>query len=94
MEFQDNPNYRTDIDNAFQKGDIKEFINSLKDEDYRNYIQKKYELIVDSFEKLDKNKDSVIDYDELISFLDGNMTVMNTDKISLARNLIKTLLRR
>lgn len=73
--YQNKANYPVDMENAFQKGDIKEFINSLKDDDYRNYIQKKYEIIMQSFEKIDKNKDSVIDYDELISFLDDSMGV-------------------
>ena len=71
----ENKNYKEDMEQAFEKGDIKDFLNSLKDEKYRNYIQKKYELIIQSFQKVDKNKDSVIDYDELISFLDTNMTV-------------------
>ena len=76
MDYGDDPNYSGDMEKAFQKGDIKEFINSLKDDDYRNYIQKKYEVILQSFQKIDKNKDSVIDQNELISFLDENMTVI------------------
>lgn len=69
--------YREDMENIFEKGDIKDFINSLKDEDYKNYIQKKYEIILQSFNQIDKNKDSIINYDELISFLDQNMTVIS-----------------
>ena len=75
--FEDKHNYREDMENVFEKGDIKDFVNSLKDDEYRNYIQKKYEIILQSFEKVDKNKDSVIDYEELLSFLDGSMTVNN-----------------
>ena len=76
------------VENAFQ-GDMKEFINNLKDEDYRIYIQKKYDIILESFKKIYKNKDSFIDYDELISFLDDCMGVKFCYQNSKERNLIK-----
>lgn len=76
MELNDNPNYQNDMENAFRKGDISDVISTIKDEDYRNYIQKKFEIIIQSFQSIDKNKDSWIDFDELINFLNSNMTVI------------------
>ena len=63
------------MENVIQKGDTSEFMNSLKDDEYRNYIQKKYELILQSFKTIDKNQDSNIDFSELVEFLDKNMGV-------------------
>ena len=70
---------KNDMENAMQKGDTSEFMSSLKDEEYRNYIQKKYELIMQSFKIIDKNHDSNIDFSELVEFLDKNMGVLYTN---------------
>ena len=50
-------------------------MNSLKDEDYKKYIHKKYELILQFFDKIDTNKDGMLSYNELVTFLDTNMNV-------------------
>jgi Ca2+-binding EF-hand superfamily protein len=70
----DYQNYKEDMNRAFQ-GDPNEFMNSLKDEDYKKYIHKKYELILQFFDKIDTNKDGMLSYNELVTFLDTNMNV-------------------
>ena len=70
----DNQNYKEDMNKAFQ-GDPNDFMNSLKDDEYKNYIHKKYELIMQFFQKIDTNKDGMLSYNELVTFLDQNMVV-------------------
>lgn len=76
VEYQ---NYKQDMNKAFQE-DPNEFMNSLKDEDYKKYIHKKYELILQFFDKIDTNKDGMLDYNELVTFLDSNMNGKKFDK--------------
>jgi len=87
----ENKNYKDDMNKAFQ-GDPNEFMNSLKDEEYKKYIHKKYELIVQFFQKIDTNKDGMLSYNELVSFLDQNMSVITYLKFRTVRNLIRNLL--
>ena len=71
-------NYSTDhIDkgNTSNILDIKGFKDSIKDKEYANYITKKNEIILQSFKKINKIKDSYIYFEEVISFLDNNMKV-------------------
>ena len=72
---EQNKNYKEDMNKVFQ-GDSNDFMNSLKDEEYKNYIHKKYELIMQFFQKIDTNKDGMISENELITFLDSSMTVI------------------
>lgn len=55
--------------------DISEYMNSIKEEDYKTYIKKKYDIIVRTFNEIDTNKDSYIDFNELLSFLNKGMKV-------------------
>ena len=75
----ENQYYKEDMNKAFQ-GDPNDFINSLKDEEYKKYIHKKYELIMQFFQKIDTNKDGMLSSNELVSFLDRSMTVIRCIK--------------
>jgi Ca2+-binding EF-hand superfamily protein len=55
--------------------DISEYMNSIKEEEYKSYIKKKYDIIVRTFQEIDTNKDSSIDFNELITYLNKGMTV-------------------
>ena len=74
IKIMDYTNYKDDMNKAFH-GDPNDFMNSLKDEEYKNYIHKKYELIMQFFQKMDTNNDGVVSYNELVTFLDQNMNV-------------------
>ena len=62
------------IDSSFYE--MSEYINRIKDQKYKEYIQKKYELIVKSFFQIDKDSNSLIDFAELLSFLNDGMKVI------------------
>ena len=87
----ENPNYKDDMSRAFQ-GDPNDFMNSLKDEEYKKYIHKKYELIMQFFQKIDTNKDGMLSYNELVVFLDTNMAVTSfiLPQIRLERSSTRT----
>ena len=55
--------------------DISEYMRNIKDENYKNYIQKKYELILNIFKDMDKDRDSYVDYIEMTEFLNKKMSV-------------------
>lgn len=56
--------------------DISEYMNNIKDENYKNYIQKKYDLILKIFHEIDTDHNQYIDYEELIVFLNKSMPVI------------------
>ena len=62
------------IDTSFNE--ISEYMNKVKDQKYKDYIQKKYELIVKAFKKIDKDSNSYIDFPEMYSFLNEGMQVI------------------
>lgn len=74
-DIEANPEYARDMEKAFKKGNISEIVDSLKDEEYKKYIQQKYDMIIQAFQKIDKNGNQSIDKNELMEFLDNNMTV-------------------
>ena len=85
----DNLSYKEDMNKAFQ-GDPNDFMNSLKDEEYKKYIHKKYELIMQFFQKIDTNKDGMLSYNELVNFLDQNMAVSYLTDCRMGKSSIKT----
>ena len=60
---------------SISMNDMSEYMNNIKDENYKLYIQRKYELILKSFAEMDKDKNEYIDYEEMIEFLNKNMPV-------------------
>lgn len=49
--------------------DISEYMNSIKEEEYKTYIKKKYEIILKTFRETDTNNDGYIDFNELVNYL-------------------------
>ena len=70
--------------------DVSEYMNTIKDENYRNYIQKKYELIARTFHEMDQDNNNYIDCDEMIKYLNKQMPV----SIYLLNRKVKNLIRR
>lgn len=56
--------------------DMSEYMTNIKDENYKLYIQKKYEFIMKNFHEMDKDSNSYIDYEEMIAFLNKSMPVL------------------
>jgi Ca2+-binding EF-hand superfamily protein len=66
--------YKHDMENVFTKeANPIDFINALKGDEYRQYIQKKYQLIIGSFQNIDKDKNQFIDVNEILEVLDKNL---------------------
>jgi hypothetical protein len=55
--------------------DMSEYMTNIKDENYKLYIQKKYDFILKNFIEMDKDNNSYIDYEEMIAFLNKSMPV-------------------
>lgn len=61
------------VDSSFTE--MNEYMIKIKDLKYKEYIQKKYELMMKAFNKIDKDSNSYIDFNEMIQFLNDGQKV-------------------
>lgn len=61
------------VDSSFTE--MNEYMIKIKDIKYKEYIQKKYELMMKAFNKIDKDSNSFIDFKEMIEFLNEGKKV-------------------
>jgi hypothetical protein len=69
------------VDSSFTE--MNEYMIKIKDIKYKEYIQKKYELMMKAFNKIDKDSNSLIDFKEMMDFLNEGKKVL----FSLERTL-------
>lgn len=62
------------IDSSFTE--MNEYMMKIKDLKYKEYIQKKYELMMKAFNKIDKDSNSFIDFREMMDFLNEGKKVI------------------
>ena len=55
--------------------DISEYMNNIREDNYKEFIKEKYDIIIRFFNEIDKNNDSYVDYDEMLNYLNKGMSV-------------------